>query len=304
MEDEDIDKMPEEELRKLLKTMSKQTPPVQKIVVQNEKKIKKKFDGTSTVKYADWKLLAEAAIENKKDEDAKISLLLGALEGKALREIQRHPKADRSTAAKILELLQSKYGDRRTATQIRKQFYDLAQNEQTVVEFCDSLTECLEDTEDRLKIKSTGLDQMTRDQFAENVADDMLRWELKKYRDDNPDCAFDDLREIALNWESGMNKNKKKSTASYESSTQEVVEDPQLKSLTELVSNQQTQINTLINQQAELLKNLKDYKGSGPSGSGTGFLRCFYCQRPGHKKQFCRQRLRDEKEREEATKNA
>lgn len=294
MADVDIDNMDENALRAALKLMREQSltqkeakAPVitPKIVVQTEKKLRKKFDGTGS--YLEWKCLAEAAIEQRKEEEDKVSLLLGSLEGKALREVQRHAKTDRDTAAKVMEILHKKYGDRRTATQIKRQFYSLVQGDQSVNEFCDALVECLQGTEDRLTSKADQTDLLMRDQFAENVADPMLRWELRKARDEDTDnTSFDDLRDIALEWESGMAKKK----GAY-SAVQEVQQpDPQLKALQDLVAQQQSQINTLAEQTSDLLKAMKS--GPEPGSRGPG-LTCFYCGKRGHKKQYCRKRLHD-----------
>lgn len=173
------------------------------VIVQNfnDKKIKKKFDGTTS--FAQWKLCAEHVLERVKDDDKKLWTLLDALEGNALFEIQRHQAKERDSAVKVIKLLEAKYADRRTATQIRKQFYDTVQLPgMGMLEFGDAVADSLQGAMAKLSLDAGSMDIMMRDQFAENVTDPALSWELKK-KTDAGQCTFDDVRAVALEWESG-----------------------------------------------------------------------------------------------------
>ena len=257
--------------------------------------------------------MADVAIERLKKEEEKVNLLLGALEGKALREIQRHSKDDRDAAEKILNLLDAKYADRRTATQIRRQFYETVQKPgQSINNFSDALLECVEGANERLGVDHESLDSMMRDQFAENVLDQMLRWELRKVATTDDDATFDDLREIALNWESGMTTpTTAGATASGKSRSAAVVEETkaneELNLLREMVIGQQKQIESLKNGQKDLMNAIKEKNNNEHSysreysrdqsrdqGRGSSPV-CYYCGRYGHIQFYCRKRMDDQR---------
>lgn len=282
--------------------LAQKTP--KRMVVQTETKLKKKFDGTGN--YQEWRSLADAALVTRIEDNEKLSLLLGALEGKALREVQRHSEEDRETSTKVLGILQNKYGDRRTAAQILREFHQISQGETSVNDYSDKITECLEGTEERLGIDGKQKDRMLRDHFVENVSDSFLRWELKKTRDAEASgptkaISFDDLRDIALEWENAQNQKKetKKPAKSGQSTASAALEvDPQVKQLADIVAKQQLQINAMAEQQKELLESLKNLGRDNKSGGGDDSRsRCFYCNKPGHRRQYCRQRQRDERQR-------
>lgn len=282
-------------------------PPVQpvNVVVQNipDRKIKKKFDGTATTTFAHWKLLANQVLERIKDGETKLWTIVDALEGNALSEIQRHRREERDSADKVFQLLEAKYADRRTPTQIMRGFYSLVQMPgQTVLEFADTLTGNLHGVEKKLNLNSGELDNMLRDQFCENVVDPTLRWELRK--EAQKSGTFDEVRTVALEWESGQSRQQGKSGPKAAAGCFSAASDgrsDELELLRQMVKSQQDQINKLVEGQSEVLRTLQlnnqgqDQVGQGPSGQG--FRRearsCYYCGKPGHLAYQCRKKKQD-----------
>lgn len=263
-----------------------------KVVVQNfaDKKIKKKFDGSSS--FAQWKLTAEQLLERIKEEEKQLWTLMDALEGNALNEIQRHQASERDSATKVFSLLEAKYADRRTATQVRRQFYATLQLPgQSVLEYGDAVAESLDGTAGKLGLKPTEIDAMMRDQFAENVSDPMLRWELRKAAQEQ-NSTFDKIRELALEWESGQTQTKtragpKSPAACYATESR----NDEMAALRQMITSQQEQINALTLGQTELLETLKSNQSQ--SGQKRESRTCFYCGAPGHLAYDCRKKKRD-----------
>lgn len=275
-------------------------PTQVKVVVQNfsDKKIKKKFDGTSSI--VQWKLCVDHVLERIKDDDMKLWTLMDALEGNALFEIQRHQLKDRDSTVKVLKLLDSKYADRRTATQIRRQFYSTVQVPgQSVLEFGDAVADSLQGTMEKLSLDASTVDAMMRDQFSENVGDTMLRWELRKEAQ-KTDCSFDEVRELALEWESGqtVTKNRggaKQPSACYVTESQSQSQNDELAALRQMIVSQQEQINALTRSQTEFMEALKSKDSVGPRRRES--RTCFYCGKPGHLAFECRKKKQDQERR-------
>lgn len=226
----EVDAMEEAALKKEMKKMKKRQRKPQ-VVVRTEKRISKKFDGEKPSKFAEWLNTANAAISTR-DDDEKLDMIVGALEGKALREVQRHMVADRNSAKKILNILQTKYADRRSSAQVRREYYSISQGLSSIIDFSDQLVECLEGTETKLGTDARGLEKMLIEQFVENVADPTLSWELKRDTTKN----FDDLRSLALEFEAGRKTTSKVKTRTDEQSVSSMTK------LTEAVEKLSTQV--------------------------------------------------------------
>lgn len=274
-----------------------QAAPQVKVVVQNfpDRKIKKKFDGTSSIVH--WRMVADQVLERIKENDTKLWTLMDALEGNALYEIQRHQSKDRNSVEKVFNLLQAKYADRRTATQIRRQFYSTVQLPgQTVLEYGDAVVDSLQGAMEKLELDEQVVDEMMRDQFSENVADPMLRWELRKEAQ-KTDCSFDEVRELALEWESGQTMKtrggSKPAPACYATETVTESRNEEFATLRQMIASQQEQINLLTQKQTELLEALKPRN----SGYKRETRTCFYCGRPGHLSYECRKKQHDRQNR-------
>lgn len=249
------------ELKKLKKRMRKPH-----VVVRNEKRISKKFDGEKASKFPDWKYTAEAAIQGR-EKSEKVEMVIAALEGKALREVLRHSENERNSAEKIMSLLELKYADRRSSAQIRREFYALSQGSKSIIDFSDLLIECIEGTEKILGLDASGIEAMLQEQFADNVNDPSLRWELKRARKDKTagkDQSFDELRNIALEYEAGQGPKSKSAKGHSDEHVQSPSEIVQLTQAVEKLSGKVDQLNSRVGNVEGRLNNT-NYSNSGRS---------------------------------------
>lgn len=260
--DEDIDAMDEAKLKAELKRLRKKR--VEKIVVKTEKKLSKKFDGERVSKFSDWHRSAKAAMHGK-DEDDKLEMVLNGLEGKALREILRHPEDKRNLASQILKILEEKYADRRSSAQIRRQFYSIVQSSYSVIEFSDLLVECLEGTEEKLAVNADGLEQMLVEQFVENVSESMLSWELKRAVKNGVN-AFDELRKLALEFEAGQ----KTQSRGRSTRAEEQVATSDIAKLTQAVNGLTTKVDNLTSRVQSVENRLNPNNNNNNNGGYRG----------------------------------
>ena len=111
------------------------------------------------------------------------------------------PKAERDTSEKICNILLEAFGERRTTPQLLKSFYERKQKDgETLREFSHALCEIYNRIHSRDPSIIPSRDQALRDQFADNVRDQLLRKELKRMVRSNFSCKFLEVREEALHW--------------------------------------------------------------------------------------------------------
>ena len=255
----------------------------EKVVVQREKKLKK-FDGTKL--FTEWYAEASVAIE-KLSPDEALNSVTSALEGKALLEVKRRKSADVATAEQVLEALFQVYGDRRSAMVIRREFHATVQGSDDVTQFAQNLMSKVEGCARRLRVKDEDLDIMLRDQFAENVRNPQLRWELMKQIENDTTCSFHDVRSTALDWEAGMrNAGDVSGSRRHHAAPQEV---DRVDRLEQMFLQQQETIAALLAQQGEILQNLRKPPDSHGPGRRRG-PRCYFCNEYGHIEKNCPQK--------------
>lgn len=268
-EEKVVDAMDKDALKAELKKLKKRLRKPQ-VTVRTEKKIPKKLDGENPSKYSDWRYTAEAALQGRQDEEQR-EMLLAALEGKALREVLRHAEKSRDTGKKILEILDRKYCDRRTSAQIRREFYVQAQENKTINEYTDVLIECLEGAEKTLGIDNEGLEKMLIEQFCDNVRDSQLKWQLsqaKKTQINGKDLSFDELRNIALEFEAGQGPKKTKLSRMDQQTAVPASELTQLTQAVQKLSGTVEQLNRRVENMEGRLENQNFQAGKGRGGGG------------------------------------
>lgn len=91
-------------------------------------------------------------------------------------------------------------------------------------------------------------EQMLQDQFAENLSESTLRWEIKKIRKNNSDQKFIDLRTTALDW---ANENARTSSKRRAAAVEEHIPDLKLRDV-------QAE-SALVNKSILIEKQLKDH---------------------------------------------
>ena len=128
--------------------------------------------------------------------------VVSLLESTAKEEVKLRPKAERDTSEKICNILLEAFGERRTTPQLLlKSFYERKQKDgETLREFSHALCEIYNRIHSRDPSIIPSRDQALRDQFADNVRDQLLRKELKRMVRSNSSCKFLEVREEALHW--------------------------------------------------------------------------------------------------------
>ena len=192
------------DLAKLQSATTTQASTVpQKLVFQKEKKLRS-YKGNESGVFSQWRDDAEdeIAAQGLTDKDAA-DLVYGALEGAAKSEIKCRDGATRKDAKKILDALQEVFGDVKTSAQYWCAFYSRAQREgETIMKYSHELSQLLDGVETKQVLDPDERTKMLRDQFSQNVTDDLLRWELKKVIKNEPSVSFIEVRKVALAWAS------------------------------------------------------------------------------------------------------
>lgn len=197
------------------------------VVYEKEWKVPS-FTGTN-IPYSNWERDAKKAIKAFKPERALRLLLRSLLDvAKAEAELREDTVGDFADTDEVFAYLKKLFGDKRSKSKKLAQFHDRIQSEtEDIMTFSQDLVQLSIGLADRpVKLK---------DQFAENVYSTSLRWELKKKMKENSTIDFQDLRDLALEWEDLNDKptatpKKKKVVVD---SAEVVVEPPSLTTLVE-----------------------------------------------------------------------
>lgn len=134
-----------------------------------------------------------------------VSMVLGALDGEAKREVMAVEEEDRDTSDKIVKILGDLYGDTTSVAILRSKLFNCRQKpNQSIRSFSLQLRElCL-----RLKSKDdTGLgesDLLLRDQFIMGLANGPVRQALKQQVRKTPTLSFSYVQQEAVELESEM----------------------------------------------------------------------------------------------------
>lgn len=156
-----------------------------------ERKLKR-FSGNED-ETEDWIEDAECAIVGLSDKEA-VSYLKRHLEGVAREEVKLYPECKWNTPAKLLSILRSAFGEKRSEVQLKKLIYERTQRKHETLR---SYSRALQDLVQRLSDK-IDKNAMLCEVFCDNVNDKYLRVELKQKLRDEPNLSFIQLREYAL----------------------------------------------------------------------------------------------------------
>lgn len=163
------------------------------VIYEKEDKIAT-FNG-SNIEYETWHKDATKSIKGLSDSRA-LRLIVKSLHGvaKAEAELREETEGEFKTAVEVFDHLEKIFGDKRSKTKRLAQFHDRTQGEtEDIMSFSQDLVRLstsLDDRQNKLK-----------EQFAENVYNKSLCWELKKVVIADTTLNFQKLREIALSWE-------------------------------------------------------------------------------------------------------
>lgn len=151
-----------------------------------------KFDGTAQgSKYSEWKQQITGLITAATyDENQAVSLLLGALQGEAKREILVLSETERDKASKIFAVLTKVYGDQVPLSVLRSKFFSCRQQaNETLRTFALRLRELHRRIQGRSEEEAPP-DCQLRDQLLLGLREGSLCRALKTYVRRNPDEPF------------------------------------------------------------------------------------------------------------------
>lgn len=162
-----------------------------------------KFDGTPLgCKFPEWKQQITGLITAAAYNDTQaVSLVLGALEGEAKREILVLPETARDKASKIFAVLTKVYGDQVPLSVLRSKFFSCRQQaNETLRTFALRLREMHRRIEMREEDEAPS-DFQLRDQLLLGLREGSLSCALKTYVRRNAEESFASVLEEALKLE-------------------------------------------------------------------------------------------------------
>lgn len=293
---------------------------VPKVIIQRERKLRP-FVVKNGDPFDEWLESAESAIEGLSDIEAA-NFIWERLGEEAKLEVKVQGGAARAGGKAMLAALCAAYSDARSPTQILRQFYERRQCEsETPMQYSHALVSLIDHCEKKLNVDADGRDRMLRNQFAENVRDPLLIWELRKHLEKTPDSTFLDVRKVATQWWGDARKNAKRSVTQaagehvaaspVDSCVQAPVEDSKFDRLLAAITENQNQTATLFEGMMTLIKGLTANQSNPGSTSqpqseqparqqyqeepnNTDNRRCFKCQQVGHIARYCRANRRSD----------
>ena len=118
------------------------------------------------------------------------------------------------------------FEERANASQLLRSFYESRQHEdETVTDYSHERAALVDRLESACLRHVANRDCMLRGQLVENVREPLLRWELRKRTESNPDASFIEVRDVAVRWATETDGNKRRVRVATQevAATQEVV---------------------------------------------------------------------------------
>ena len=179
-----------------LQAKVQQQPVAKSVHVVDAPQKLSKFDGKSD-QLEDWLLEAKSAVEAQSLTGKQAGdFLLNHLEGPSKLEIKY--AGDRDDPDKIYDLLNKAFGDKTNKIQCFDNFTARKQGDrESLQDFSLALMKLLEKAKQKDPNCVADSDKALRDNFAEKVNSDQLRWELTNRIADDPMVTFNTIRERA-----------------------------------------------------------------------------------------------------------
>jgi hypothetical protein len=234
----------------------------------------------------DWITEYKAAITAQGLEGKEAAdFLFAHLEGDARKEVKHCKSIDRETVKGVVGVLQAAFGEISSETQVLHLFLQRHQHqEESLRTFSLALMELIDRA---FKIKDNCLpdrDKSLRDAFAERVADEDLRKELKSLIRRDQTMTFHQVREEAYKIEADTCTGKR---ASKNKRSDQVA-------LTELAADGPSQLEQdvqglkkMIGEQQKLIQDLLRSKEQPFIQKDKSTVECYFCHQKGHVKKNC-----------------
>lgn len=130
--------------------------------------------------------------------EQKVEILIGQLQGAALREVKSWPHSEKRTAEQILERLQATF-DIRTVSELKMRFFGRKQQPgESLRDFALSLQEALKAVIHVDSREAADADQTLQEQFIEGVETYSLKSQLRMLAAQHPTITFLDFKELAI----------------------------------------------------------------------------------------------------------
>lgn len=149
-----------------------------------------------------WVMEVRRCFEARPMSNAEqVLFLYDHLDGGAKAEVEFHEALDRDTAEKIFKILAENFSCPQSYVAAQLCFFQRHQKEgESLRDFSHVLKSLMDAVIKKTPGGILNHDIVLRDQFAENVNDDMLRRELKRQLALDADMSFVTLRNIAIKW--------------------------------------------------------------------------------------------------------
>lgn len=130
--------------------------------------------------------------------EQKVEILIGQLQGAALREVKSWPPWERKTVEQILERLNTIF-DTRTVSELKMRFFSRKQQPyESLRDYALSLQEAFNAIRQADPTEVTNADKTLREKFIEGVTSESIKQSLKILSLQLPDCSFLDFKESAI----------------------------------------------------------------------------------------------------------
>lgn len=181
-------------------------PPVERVYIQAPRERKcARFSGKMSqdaMTVEDWVEEARRSLASRHmTSKEQASFLYDLLDGEAKREVKFSSREERENPDSILAILQENFGCSKSYVVLQKQFFQRRQQEgESIRQYSHALAELMELLKSRDPRGVSNPDLVLRDQFIENVREDLLHRELFRSVQQTPRLTFREVRNEALKW--------------------------------------------------------------------------------------------------------